>query len=238
MTRQEPSILGFDIEASGLNADFGIMLCFGSKFVGRGRVEVLNILDYPGLDLIKKERNLLIDVSKRLLSADIWLGHYSQRFDVPFINTRLLYHRLPTLPAASAHIDTWKISRNHLKLRSNRLATISTFLGTEEEKNAIKPEEWIRALGGHRPSMGYIVEHCRRDIMVLEEAYLRLRPLAVDHPNRGILAKGGACPGCGSKDLQKRGMHITRTRQFQRYQCQKCGGWSRSLTAERVGEVR
>lgn len=221
-------ILGFDIEASNLNADFGVVLCCGFKEVGAGKPYVFNILDYPGRDIIAQERNLLKDVSEELLTADVWLGHFSTLYDLPFINSRLLYHKLPVLPPNFAHIDTWRIARNRLKLRNNRLITISEFLGTEDEKNAIKPEQWLRALGGHRPSMAYIVDHCRRDVLVLEEAYSRLRPLVLDHPSRGLVDGRGGCGVCGAR-IQKRGYHITRTRKYQRFQCTECGAWSKGV---------
>lgn len=222
-------ITAFDIEASNLSADFGIVLCVGFKDVGKGKAEVINILDYvdEAGDLIKAEKRMLKDVSTRLLDTDVWLTHYGSWYDIPFINTRLLYHHLPILPPNYAHIDTWKVSRNRLKLRNNRLKTISEFLGTKDEKNAIKPEQWLRALGGHEPSMKYIVEHCRRDVAVLEEAYDRLRPLVLDHPNRGLVDGRGGCTICGDHRLQRRGFHITRTRKYQRYQCQGCGAWSK-----------
>lgn len=225
-------ILAYDIEASGLTADFGIVLTFGSKIVGDGRrVEILNILDYldESKDLIRAEKRLLKDITKRMLGADVWLGHFSTYYDLPFLNTRLLYHQLPVLPANYAQIDTWKISRNRLKLRNNRLVTIQGFLKLEDEKNSIKPEQWLRALGGHRASMAYIVEHNRRDVLVLEQAYERLKPLVLDHPNRGLLDGRGGCSVCGALKLQARGFHVTRTRKYQRYQCTSCGAWSKSV---------
>lgn len=222
-------ILTWDLECSGLSADFGIILTAGFKEVGKGKPEVLNILDYRDQsgDLIRAEKRLLKDISKRLLDCDVWLTHYGTWYDVVFVNSRLLYHRLPILPPNYAHLDTWKIARNRLKLRNNRLITISEFLGTEDEKNAIKPEQWIRAMGGHRPSMDYIVEHCRRDVLVLEEVYERLKPLVLDHPNRGLVDGRGGCGVCGEHKLQKRGFHITRCRKYQRMQCQACGAWSK-----------
>ena len=123
-------ILALDIEASNLSADFGIVLTFGSKMVeGEKKTQVLNILDYRtgAGDLIAAEKRLLKDVSKRMMEADVWHTHYGTWYDLVFINSRLLYHRLPVLPSNFPHLDTWKISRNRLKLRSNRLNTISEF---------------------------------------------------------------------------------------------------------------
>lgn len=229
-------ILSLDIEASNLSADFGIVLTFGSKVVGKGKVKVLNILDYLGKDgdLIGAEKRLLKDVSKVMLDSDVWLTHYGTWYDIPFLNTRLLYHGLPVLPPNYPHIDTWKISRNRLKLRNNRLVTISSFLKTLDEKDAIQPEAWLRALGGHRPSMAKIVEHNRRDVLVLEEVYMILRPLVLDHPNKNLVDGRGGCGVCGEMKLQKRGFHITRTRKVQRYQCTACGGWSKGLKPVQV----
>lgn len=223
-------IIAWDLECSNLAADFGIILTAGFKEVGAGKPEVLNILDYTDDgDLIKAEKRLLRDVTERLLTADVWLTHYGTWFDIPFLNTRLLYHGLPVVPPNFAHLDTWKVARNRLKLRNNRLATISEFLKTLDEKNPIKPEQWIRALGGHRPSMSYIVDHNRRDVLVLEEVYNRLRPLVLDHPNKGLVDGRGGCSVCGANKLQKRGFHITRTRKYQRFQCRSCGAWSKSV---------
>jgi uncharacterized protein YprB with RNaseH-like and TPR domain len=225
-------ILALDIEASNLSADFGIILSFGSKVIGdKHSLSVLNILDYTGedKDLIKAEKRMLRDVCEVMLEADVWLGHYACYYDIPFINTRLLYHSLPILPPNFALIDTWRISRNRLKLRNNRLVTISEFLKTTDEKNSIKPEQWIRALGGHRPSMDYIVDHNRRDVLVLEEVYNILRPLVLDHPSRGLVDGRGGCGVCGVEKLQKRGYHITRTRRYQRFQCRNCGAWSKGI---------
>lgn len=229
-------LLAWDIEASNLSADFGIVLCVGFKYVETGKPFVLNILDYMGKDgdLIKAEKYLLKAVSAQLLESDVWLAHFGCYYDLPFVNTRLLYHHLPVIPANFPLIDTWRISRNRLKLRNNRLVTISEFLGTKEEKNAIKPEQWLRALGGHKGSMDYIVEHCRRDVVVLEQAYLRLRPLVLDHPSRGLIDDRGGCGVCGQQKLVKRGFHVTRTRKYQRWQCQSCGSWSKGVKPVQV----
>ena len=229
-------ILAYDIEASNLSADFGIILTFGSKFVEEGKkVEVLNILDYADSsgDLIRAEKRLLKDIVKRILTADVLLGHFSTYYDFPFINTRLLYHRLPVLPSNFPGLDTWKVARYKLKLRNNRLVTIQGFLGLKDEKNAIQPEQWIRALGGHVPSMDYIVEHNRRDVLVLEQAYIRLRPLITNHP-RG--SKSFACPVCGGTHIQSRGTQVTQTRTYKRFQCQNetCGHW---FDERRTGKV-
>jgi hypothetical protein len=64
--------------------------------------------------------------------------------------------------------------------------------------------------------MNYIVSHCRKDVSVLAEVYERIKPLVLDHPNRGLLDGRGGCSVCGAKSVQKRGVYVTRTRKYQR----------------------
>lgn len=230
-------LLTFDIEASSLSADFGIVLCVGFKWVGGKKAEVLSIRDYDESDPIRAEKLLLKDVRKRLMEADCWIAHFGRWYDTVFINTRLLYHRLPTLPPNFPLIDTWKTSKNYLKLRNNRLITIQNFLHLKNEKDAIQPEQWIRAMSGHEPSLKYIENHCRKDVEVLEETYMLLRPLIVNHPNTNLVKIGEGCPVCGEDTLQKRGRHITASRAYQRFACTTCGSWSRAMTATKKTTV-
>jgi len=219
-------IVAWDLECSGLNADYGIILCAGFKTVGEGKAKVISITDFP---LYEKDptndRELVKAIYNELLKADVWLTWFGTYFDIPFINSRLLFHGLPTLPGNYPHIDGWKTAKHRLKLRNNRLVTVQDFLGLDTEKDAVKGPVWIKAMSGHKPSLRYIIEHCRKDVKVLEEAYNRLRPLIIDHPHRDT--DGTECPVCGEGRLQKRGFHITRTRKYQRYQCQSCGVWSK-----------
>lgn len=216
-------ILSWDIEASGLNADYAVVLCVGHKIVGEGKEKVISIDDYEGTTILQREKAMLKDVTKILMDCDCWLTWFGTFYDVPFVNTRLLYHNLPVIPSAHAHIDGWRTARNRLKLRNNRLITVQEFLGTETEKNAILGPKWILAVSGNRAAQKYVVEHCRRDVKALEEVYQKLRPLIIDHPYE----ERGDCTVCGSNRLEARGFHRTVTNKYQRYQCKDCGRWSR-----------
>ena len=216
-------ILSWDLETSSLNADYGVILCAGFKTVGTGKAKVLSVADYTGKDILEREKKLLKDISIELLDSDIWLTWYGTYFDIPFVNSRLLYHRLPVLPATYPHIDGWKVSRNRLKLRNNRLKTVQEFLGTETEKDSVLGPIWIKAMNGDHKALQYVINHCFKDIKALEEVYVLLRPLIIDHPWNG----NGACGTCGESKLQKRGIHLTRTRKYQRFQCMSCGSWSK-----------
>lgn len=226
-------LIAWDIESTNLKADYGRMLCFGWKEVGgRPKARVTSIADYPKFKNDPTDDKALVkEASKILTEADAWLTWYGKRFDVPFVNSRLIQHGLPPLPPIP-HIDGWMVARSKLKLHSNRLASVCAFLGLEE-KTPINQHIWVRATAGHLPSIRYVIEHCRQDVAVLEQCYEPLRPLIDQHPNRS-LADGweDGCPACGSKRVTRQGTRLSKTRTYPRFQCQNCGMWLRGTKSD------
>lgn len=230
-------LISWDLETSNLDADFGTILCAGWKVIGEGKPQVISLSEYPSFKTDPtNDKALLKDFTKILLGADVWVTWFGTYFDIPFLNARLLANHLPVVPPNFPHIDGWKTARNRLKLSNNRLNTVQSFLELEDEKSAVKGPIWRRAKVGHLPSLKYIIHHCKKDVLVLEQAYYRLLPLIIDHPNSGLM-KDGQCPACASDRLQKRGFHIAKTRRYQRYQCQNCGAWSRNRLADRTTKI-
>lgn len=216
----------FDIETTNLNADFGFMLCASWKFVGEKEVHTASIFDSPSfIDDPTDDKHVVAQVAQALNSSDVIVGHYSKRFDFPYIQARLLFHGLPTMDPRKPHVDTWHIARYKLKLHSNRLQSITEHLGFED-KTPIKSREWIRAMSGDVRAIQYVIDHCEQDVLVLEHVYHKLKPLMTNHPNVNLV--GGitdACPTCGSHLLTKQGWKIARVRRSQQYKCKACGSW-------------
>ncbi len=221
-------IILFDIEATNLDADFGTTLAFGWKEYGKGKAQVISLLDFN--DRCKSCRKvdtkddvaLLGEVYEILADADMWVTWYGIKYDVPFLNTRMLeagFSPLPNIP----HVDLWFTARHHLKLSSNRLANVQDFLQLKDSKTPLTRRVWREAEAGDAKSQEYIVDHCLKDVKVLEGAYERLRPYVRTHPR---VAGFGPCRACGSKRMQKRGIAITKLKnEKQRVQCQACGAW-------------
>jgi uncharacterized protein YprB with RNaseH-like and TPR domain len=225
-TEYKPRIISWDLECTSLKASFGYLLCFGYKVLGEDETHVISIADFKKHKKDPTNDHLVVKAAAKVLSdADMWITWNGKRFDVPFITTRLLFHGEKPLPRVP-HLDGLQISRKHLRMHSNRLDAVSVFFNLQR-KTPLNGPEWIRAAAGHKPSIEYIIEHCRQDVVVLEEVYNILRPLAALHPNVAQMAgKTFACPVCGSKKVQKRGLHRNRVCARQRYQCTKCGAWS------------
>ncbi len=228
----EPNILFFDIESTGLNATFGTILCIGYKWSHKPKVHIPTILDYSKQDFLD-DKGLVKAFAAEYEKADFAVGHYASRFDIPMIQSKLLRYGLPPL-APVPLVDTWRVARDTFKFHSNRLATIEGFLGLPHSKTPISFDDWLQAAHGSRKALKQVVEHCRQDILVLEDAFHRMRPWMKNEPNRHLFVSGdqSACISCGSSNLQNRGYAITRTRKYQRHQCTECGKWQRSTHSQ------
>lgn len=219
--KDRAKVLLFDIEASNLAANFGYLLAIAWKWSGEKKVHALSIDQSPGFKRDPTNDSWLVYMFREVMEdADIIVGHYSSKYDMPFLQSRALYHNLIPFPTEIRHIDTWRIARNKLRMNSNRLASLAAHIGAEE-KTALSGPMWIKAMAGHKPSIAYVKEHCKQDVVVLEQVYEKIKHLRPDNPKVSLTG----CPTCGSHDIQARGRRATSKRIVQRFSCQGCGHW-------------
>jgi DNA polymerase III epsilon subunit-like protein len=161
--------------------------------------------------------------------ADIVVAHNGNKFDIPKINTRFLQHGLSP-PAPYKQIDTLLTAKRMFRITSNRLDYIAQFLGLEGKAQHDGWELWEGCLRGDEESFEKMVDYNIQDVHVLQEVYLKLRPYMPTHPNLGNYSDAAEheCPKCGSENVQRRGYAKTQVGKYQRFQCNDCGGWSRS----------
>ena len=165
----------FDIETTGLGADFGHMLSGSIKPMHLDKVDVFRIDDYK---VYKKDlcndHQLVIDYRDALAKYDVLVHFNGENFDFPFIDTRLAIWD-EERSALTHSIDLLPICRKKLRLHSNRLASVAAALGLRNRKTALDPQVWKRAAYGSKPDLDYIVEHNIADVLVTEEAFMKLR---------------------------------------------------------------
>ena len=161
-----------DIEASNLNADFGYMLSYaikedGGKILGRA-LRPKEIKD--GLF----DRNLIEEMVtdiKKFHRVTVFYGG-DHRFDLPFIRTRAMYHRVAfPLYRDVFCTDCWPIVRNKFKLHRNGLVNICELLGIVAKTKPMHPKLWCLAQMGDQDSLDYIWEHNVEDVISLEGVY-------------------------------------------------------------------
>jgi uncharacterized protein YprB with RNaseH-like and TPR domain len=217
----------YDIESSGLKGDFANAFCFGYMYHGDKRAAVISTLDV--VDPCKtckrvdtaQDHKLMELVYNTVTDADMVVSWYGKGFDWKFLNTRMLEAGLPPLPNIP-HLDLYYTAKHNLALTSNRLANVQEFLRLPTAKTQLTKRVWRKAQAGHVDAIKYIIDHCAKDVLVLDQAYQKLKPYVRQHPWVG---ERDHCAVCGGT-LEKRGFAMTITKGARRrFQCQQCGRW-------------
>lgn len=175
----------FDLEASALNGSFGRLFSAACHHVEEGDIWVARIDDpqYRNKKQGSDDSKLAVAIRDHLLTHDVlvsWNGKrgYNSKgrsgFDIPMLNARLMQPdngQRVIGRYAPKHIDLLKEIRKYIELHSFRLASVQEFLELAEEKNAILPRIWNKALDGDKDAIDYIVDHNIRDVKVLRSVF-------------------------------------------------------------------
>lgn len=171
--------VGFlDIEASNLDANFGIMLTYCIKDGNSNKIYsgVISKEDINKYEADKTDTRVLKQCIEDMLKFDRLVAHYGKRFDFPFIRTRALICGVDFPDFGSIFIDdTWIWAKYKLKLNSNRLDTIATTLFGESDKTHLQYKYWVGGIRGDKKSLDYILKHNKIDVLELEKIYNKLK---------------------------------------------------------------
>lgn len=251
----EPKILLLDVESSGMvGYHWGrwdqrisqhqvihesILLSYAAKWLGKKEMYCEGLCDFPGTMDERNDLPLIESLWTLLDEADIVIGHYVKRFDIPEINRRFTVHGL-TPPSPYRMICTKEAAKRYFRFSSNRLGDLGEQLGLGGKLSHEGFEMWRKCFENDPAAWKKMLRYNKQDVLLLEKVYLRLRPFMQSHPNLGTFAHTSkeTCPKCGSHSLQSRGYSFTNLGKYRRLHCQSCGGWSRGKVNELQKEER
>lgn len=165
---------------------------------------------------------------KLINKADIIVSHNGNKFDIPRINARFIINNLePTKPFFS--IDTCQVARKQFGFSSNKLDALATYFNIDHKLHT-DFNLWKECLNGNEEALQYMLHYNKKDVLILEEVYLKLRPWIKNHPNLGNLqGQQMVCSACGSDNLTliKDKYYFTSVGKYPIYKCKDCGAISR-----------
>jgi hypothetical protein len=203
---------------------------YAAKWLGESEVFAKALCDYTGYRAGSySDIKLVKDLWALVNEADIIVAHNGDAFDIKVCQARFIFHGLRP-PKPFKTIDTKKAAKRVARFNSNKLDDLSSLL-ENEKKIKTDFDLWQGCIEGDRASWALMVKYNKKDILLLEKLYLRLRPWISNHPNFTVVNRGW-CAKCGSKDIEYRGFAITQSRRYRRFQCRECGGWGRNVKCE------
>lgn len=197
------------------------MICAAWKWLGQKKVYAVAVTEPM------QDKEVVQALRDAIAEADIVIHHNGDAFDLKKLNARMILHDIPPFPHPIS-IDTLKVARKEFKFTSNRLDYLGKALGCGG-KITNKPGMWMEILKGDLSCIPLMLKYNKRDVTLLEEVYLKLRPYMRNHPDLNMFSRDASerfCSHCSSSNVQKRGYIRKKTGKYQRYQCQDCGAWS------------
>lgn len=236
-----PKVLIFDLETSPMRAytwsrwkqnihltqtiSEWFMLTWSAKWLGSTEVFSDRLI---GSEVINEDDSKISKSLWKLIDeADFVVAHNAVSFDVRKMNARFIVNGLEK-PSPYKIIDTKLISKRLFGFSSHKLDALAGYFGIETKMDT-DFELWANCMKGDNEALTYMERYNRKDVEILEEVYLKLRPWADKQANLGVYisSEKSVCSSCGSEDIKFiNKYHYTAAGKYRVYRC-KCGALSR-----------
>ena len=191
--------------------------------------------------LKQDDRRIVESLWKLVDEADWLIAHNGIKYDIPVFNTRCLIHGISS-PSPYKVIDTLMVARRQFALPHNKLEYIAQVLDIPVKMETGGFSLWRGCMLGDQKSLYHMQKYNDKDVLILEEVYLRLRGWIKNHPNFNLYTdKEGCCPTCGAEDtLKPNGKYRTTVNTYQSYKCsiKECSSFSRTGKSDNKTDIR
>ena len=212
-------------------ANSGYVLCWAAKWHGNGG---------PLFDSVHQStpKRMLGRVHTLIDSADVIVHYNGANFDIPTLNKEFVVHGFRP-PAPYKQVDMLDVVKRKFRFPSNKLDYVVKSLGLGEKVRHEGHELWTKCMAGDDAAWQRMERYNKRDVVVLERLYDRLKPWIPGHPNHSVYSGTVCCPNCGSENFMRNGWAYTQLLKYPRFLCRACGKFFRgnrtvSLRGERV----
>lgn len=236
ITKKSPKILYFDIETTDLMAGFGIMLmvsyCYQDTPADVKCITILDDLRYKDLPPEKCDKYLVSALKDLIDESDIQVAHFGSKFDIKFLQSRLLIHRLQMTDSKwKTFFDTCITAWKKFKI-GGRLKVLARAMGCDNQKDELPLSVWQRSKCiGYEPyfsdAIKEMVDYCKQDTRTLYDIAQPMFPYAKHLPSFQAITgvSGNYCPSvnCGSHNIEFVGVDPTKSGAYPQYRCKDCG---------------
>lgn len=206
------------------------------KYLGDKKVYIASIWDFEEwdmafcqscsqirMDYVEQAEEKLMGVLWDVLDkADLIVGHNSDQFDLKKLNAKFIKYRIDP-PSPYKSLDTKKMNKGVANTDSNKLNDLGEFYGLGQKMETQK-DLHKKCLKNDKKAQKEMEEYNKKDVILDEKLYLRLRGWAKTGPNLNLtLGSFTNCPRCGSEHIVKGGYYYMSTTTYQSYRCKNCG---------------
>jgi len=205
------------------------IIAFSYQFLGEE--ERYFLTTSPSDVLAENDSDLVHSLYDILNDADIIIGHNINKFDIPFINSRMAYYNIQP-PTHYRTIDTYRVLKQNFRLSSYKLGDVAEYFKLGCEKTKVDFTLWRSVMEGDLKAIYNMGKYCSQDVYVLYKLYKKIQPFISNSP---VLFTGSqTCPKCGSTniDIEAKGYN-TKSYKYDLYRCKDCLSLLRNTKASK-----
>lgn len=213
------------IPATNVIKDWSL-LSWAAKWLGEERVMSECVTTTEAKD--REDASIMENLWGLLDRADVIVAHNANKFDVRKINARFIENGYAP-PSSFNVIDTLKVTQRNFAFSSHKLNYLTALLDIDS-KLETSFGLWRKCVGGDSTALDYMQEYNEKDVVILEELYLTIRPWIKSHANLSLFAEDDKerCANCGSDDIEWKYTYHTTVNSYPSYRCNSCGAIGRS----------
>jgi len=212
------------------------MLSWSAKWLFNDQVRGQRVSAEEAFD--REDVSILRPLWNLLDEADLVIAHNGMKFDNKICNAR--FARAEMIPPSPYRtIDTLSHAKKVFNVPSFKLDELNKFFGLEMKMEHEGMDLWRKCVNNDDKALEKMLKYNKRDVTILEELYLRIRPWMKGHPNVGLYIDTDeeVCTNCGSEDITVDGDYFTPAGKFKAFRC-KCGAIGRSRFSDLDKETR
>lgn len=176
-------------------------------------------------DTGRDDKRILTEFVKIANTADILVAHNGDKFDLPLLRARCIYHRIPMFPKYRT-LDTLKKARGNFRFSSNKLDYIAQYLGVGAKMKHEGFSMWDKCMQGDEEALARMVAYNKVDVVVLEDVYQVMKHYIKPETHAGVLQEKlkYTCPICAHEEISLVKTDVTEKGTISRVvQCEECG---------------
>lgn len=213
------------------------VLTWAARWLGSDVTMSRKLTDYPSwANSTRDDKDLVTDLWALMDEADYIVAHNGDKFDIPWITSRAIFHGLPPI-SPTKYIDTLKAAKKLIRVPSYSLEALCVYYGLTPKQDNEGFSLWRRCIEGDADAFVDMETYNVGDIDSLQDLYLRLRPYMKEHPNGALYYPDSErrCGRCGSTGMELiEAQAHTSISTFDVYRCTGCGTHHRARKNKRT----
>src|SRR6266850_8594911 len=169
-------IAAVDLETSGLEGDWGSILCasFLPILEENKYGEVYTLTRKVRAKDPRDDGALASKIRDEIAKYNVIVTWNGKLFDVPFLNARLLKAGKADCNP-QMHLDMmWYAAGSSARLASRKLDNVAKFFKTPNQKYDVMPEVLQASRYGDPDALKEVIKHCETDVRILRDVYWQL----------------------------------------------------------------